>query len=285
MASRLPLGLVRHELADMPEGVAQQLYERDQILWLRLPEPQRRRCRNWNFDGLRAQFRREPEFFSSHWSVENAVRHDRTALSPETIFGSDCGGGGGASSSSSSSSSSSLLQSAWYVSCILQDDKPALATFLATTPFAVPADTMLDAEHDDGVWLFVGCNPEQSASQHNDRGVNGPPHTKKRKGKKGATVSTGQESAAATAPIEGRPEHTDDVDHSGTWHVQLRGNKTWLVRPQEEAAEWAGEPPALDRKSGAERRASGGWRLRIDVRKRGHASKKFPRHAARLAGT
>ena len=31
--------------------------------------------------------------------------------------------------------------------------------------------------------------------------------------------------------MDGRPEHTDAISHSGTWHYQLSGCKRWLVRP------------------------------------------------------
>jgi hypothetical protein len=43
--------------------------------------------------------------------------------------------------------------------------------------------------------------------------------------------------------LQGRPEHTDAVDHSGTWHVQLSGLKTWHIRPVESAPEFEGCPP------------------------------------------
>eukprot|EP01048_Picozoa_sp_COSAG05_P036259 COSAG05_NODE_16232_length_350_cov_1.446215_1_plen_60_part_10 len=43
-AERLPLGIVRHDLSELPLEVAMQLYERDQILWVRLDEDSRRKC-------------------------------------------------------------------------------------------------------------------------------------------------------------------------------------------------------------------------------------------------
>lgn len=69
---------------------------------------------------------------------------------------------------------------------------------------------VLGAEHDDGVWLFVGANPATAGGG----GGGKPPKAKKRR--------KGVETGAAAAPIQGRPEHTDDVNHSGTWHVQLQ---------------------------------------------------------------
>ncbi|CAE8656133.1 unnamed protein product, partial [Polarella glacialis] len=35
-------------------------------------------------------------------------------------------------------------------------------------------------------------------------------------------------------PLHGRPEHTDAIAHHGTWHVQLKGEKVWTVRPTAE---------------------------------------------------
>jgi len=31
--------------------------------------------------------------------------------------------------------------------------------------------------------------------------------------------------------LQGRPEHTDQISHDGTWHYQLSGTKQWLLRP------------------------------------------------------
>lgn len=31
--------------------------------------------------------------------------------------------------------------------------------------------------------------------------------------------------------LQGRPEHTDQISHDGTWHYQLSGTKRWLLRP------------------------------------------------------
>lgn len=35
-------------------------------------------------------------------------------------------------------------------------------------------------------------------------------------------------------PLHGRPEHTDALEHDGTWHLQLRGAKVWTLRPTAE---------------------------------------------------
>ena len=46
--------------------------------------------------------------------------------------------------------------------------------------------------------------------------------------------------------MTGRPEHVDKVTHSGTWHVQLSGTKTWFIRPCADAADWRGRAPSLE---------------------------------------
>eukprot|EP01045_Picozoa_sp_COSAG04_P034217 COSAG04_NODE_7396_length_1135_cov_1.457529_1_plen_255_part_01 len=228
-AERLPQGLVRHEAAELPPTVAQMLYERDQLLWLRLPEPERESCAGFDVAKLRVLFAARPGFFRSHWSVENAVAHDRDALTADGVLGEN------------------LPAAAWYVSTILQGDGESLAEFMATcAPFAAPP-MLDDAEHEDGAWLFIGSNP---------------PAAPAREGRKKRKLGD------AAAAIEGRPEHTDDIGEppaSGTWHVQLQGSKTWLVRPLLEAEDWDGAPPSLGGKPGAVKGAHGIERLRIEV--------------------
>ena len=98
---------------------------------------------------------------------------------------------------------------------------------------------MMDALHDDGLWLFVGSNPNPK---------------KRARGGAGAEALTG------------RPEHTDDVVHSGTWHVQLCGSKTWHVRPCAAAEDWQQDPPVLrEGEHGVVRRAGRGLRLKIEA--------------------
>lgn len=236
MSERLPRGLERHDLAELPPGVGQVLYERDQLLWLKLNSTQSSACADFSLESLQSQFAARPEFFSSHWSVENAVRHAQAALSAPSVLDPE----------------SELPDGAWYCSSILQDDNEALAAFAAELPFATPGPELLDAAHDDGVWLFIGANPTVTsefagASMHKKRRV------------------VDESKTDGTCAIQGRPEHTDDVDHSGTWHVQIRGSKTWYVRPQVESDEWEGNPPTLAGKAGAEKGPNGGWRLRIHV--------------------
>lgn len=129
----------------------------------------------------------------------------------------------------------------YYVSSILQKDSASLKDFFAKVPFAeVPLLKSANATHDDGVWLFVGSNSARPASGKRKRDAN-------------------------VEPLRGRPEHTDTVNHSGTWHVQLQGHKTWFVRPCAEAHDWDSSPPVLvEGKEGVGKEGRRGLRLRID---------------------
>ena len=69
---RLPLGIMRHDLSEIPLEVAMQLYDRDQILWIRLDDGGRRKCAAFDPAELRHHFNTDPSFFSSHWNVENS---------------------------------------------------------------------------------------------------------------------------------------------------------------------------------------------------------------------
>ena len=91
--------------------------------------------------------------------------------------------------------------------------EPISGRFLELVPFAEPPvmDKSLGVHHDDGVWFFLGSNPRATSE---------------------------------TEPITGRPEHKDDVQHSGTWHMQLAGEKTWWIRPAD-AEVWGRDPPEL----------------------------------------
>lgn len=74
-------------------------------------------------------------------------------------------------------------------------------SFIAkTVPEDLPFKEMPIAKsHSDSIWFFVG-------------------HHASKDGK----------------PLRGRPEHTDDVPHDGTFHIQARGSKRWFLRPTDE---------------------------------------------------
>jgi len=89
-------------------------------------------------------------------------------------------------------------QGAWYASFVVQHSKAALSKFLKSLPFSTPPFLRAaSVSHSDAAWVFFGRNPGQR-------------------------------------PLQGRPEHTDAIAHSGTWHLQLRGCKVWILRPTAE---------------------------------------------------
>ena len=222
---RLPYGLLRHDAETLSAESALFYYERDQLLWLRLGTEHRRQCAAFGLPALRTLQRRYPALFQNHWSVENPGEHAKESLSPASVFGARKPPSG-----------------PFYVSSILQKDDHNLSTFFSKVPFAEAPVLRECAQHDDGVWLFVGLNQGDVAGK-----------TSKRKREE------------APGALRGRPEHTDAVDHSGTWHVQLSGKKTWIVRPCAEACDWQASPPVLDEgKEGVVSEGRGGTRLRID---------------------
>eukprot|EP00928_Gymnodinium_smaydae_P089183 TRINITY_DN73183_c0_g1_i1.p1 TRINITY_DN73183_c0_g1~~TRINITY_DN73183_c0_g1_i1.p1 ORF type:complete len:374 (-),score=51.04 TRINITY_DN73183_c0_g1_i1:48-1139(-) len=110
----------------------------------------------------------------------------------------------------------------WYASFIVQEDEDRFEAALEALPWPTPP--LWRARHSDALWFFVGQN-------------------------------------GGRTPMRGRPEHTDQVAHSGTWHFQLSGTKTWLIRPHASERGWSdGAPPRLrcrrtSAKTGQSRRA------------------------------
>ena len=95
-----------------------------------------------------------------------------------------------------------------YCSFILQDDKKhTLSTF--TDSIGEPIFPILKQQDDSSdsnsqiqtsrpIWIFVGRNSSKKT------------------------------------PLEGRSEHTDNIQHDGTVHYQVSGTKTWYIRPTQE---------------------------------------------------
>jgi hypothetical protein len=89
-------------------------------------------------------------------------------------------------------------------------------------------------ESSSGAWMFIGHSDTSSSSK------------RKRN-------------------MLGRAEHVDEVIHSGTYHLQVAGSKTWFIRPHPDL--YCGEElPELSTLPGAEQSdATKSWRLVIDV--------------------
>jgi hypothetical protein len=86
-----------------------------------------------------------------------------------------------------------------YCSFLIQSDKAALNDTLERLPVR-ELNCLKDCSYENALWIFFGRNPS------------------------GDTASN----------LNGRTEHTDSVSHDGTWHYQLSGRKTWVLRPSPE---------------------------------------------------
>ena len=205
---------------------------------------------------------------AKNWSIENAgtsTNHDQ--LSPLSVLERI------SSHHAAKKRSRNHLPGSFYVSCILQSDRNDLQSqFLAACPYTVPPffPQKKDASaawghvtHSAPVWLFMGRHQQV---ENNDEPLS-------KKGTKKAVTT------AATAALTGRVEHTDSVSHSGTWHHQLLGSKTWYVRPLIEAKEWGTVPILADfhqpassgekstrrsQRVGRKTASTSDWRLRIE---------------------
>jgi len=116
----------------------------------------------------------------------------------------------------------------YYVSCIAQTN-PALlegVSELLPNHSQTPPFMFTGATHSEPIWMFFGRNDSKT-------------------------------------PMVGRPEHTDLVSHSGTWHAQLAGCKRWYLRPAE-SDEWGGSAPRLVSSKGGRGTSSADARLCIE---------------------
>ncbi|KAL7566839.1 hypothetical protein ACA910_021339 [Epithemia clementina (nom. ined.)] len=82
-----------------------------------------------------------------------------------------------------------------YCSFLVQKDQAAYQHVLIHVPVQDPAMQQWTYSSSGAVWFFFGRNPVGSFN------------------------------------LEGRPEHTDSISSDGTWHYQLSGCKTWILRP------------------------------------------------------
>jgi hypothetical protein len=139
----------------------------------------------------------------------------------------------------SDASKSSLRKkgSQFYVSCIAQREAGLLQSINSMIPYPLdlsgapcPPFMLHGATQSAPTWLFLGVNESEE-------------------------------------DLEGRPEHTDVVGHSGTWHYQLAGVKRWCIRPDEENEGWKGGagPPQLTESKSAKRRRGKGDPLRLCI--------------------
>ena len=187
-------------------------------------------------------FENRPEALERKWSVENCGNFEQeTDLSPSVVLAA------AAANSPSSNETTTKdkiktncinnnINNNWnrfYVSTILsrRHDKESLQTLerdaLQPYYFDTTPPLLGQSRHNGGTWLFLGRNCDTSI-------------TKKTQGEQ--QVSKKQKLALTNSsmakPLIGRAEHVDEVMHSGTWHIQLAGSKTWYLRPNPDAHTW-----------------------------------------------
>ena len=118
----------------------------------------------------------------------------------------------------------------WYLSCVVQHDAGALGKLLRALPLdGAPACLPVAAPG--------GAGRKKRRGQARNAGVHCA-HAE------ALWVFFGQNCGGGGGPMRGRPEHTDDISHSGTWHMQLAGSKVWRVRPNPNAPWPAGADAA-----------------------------------------
>jgi hypothetical protein len=119
----------------------------------------------------------------------------------------------------------------WYTSCVVQHNDAALNQLLRCMPCGGVPPFMLHPARQAGAARKPGGRAgrrKQTESQYSM--ANAPC----------AWVFIGQNVGKGSEEVEamrGRPEHTDAIAHSGTWHMQLSGAKEWRLRPNP-AATW-----------------------------------------------
>ena len=150
------------------------------------------------------------------------------------------------------------------------NSSPAHQSLMAMLPkFDNVFEDIYENGDPSGTWLFLGHHGISAA----------PAMTKssaKKKLKKQKLHHESIHNDETTTTLIGRAEHVDEVTHSGTYHIQVSGTKTWKIRPHpdsflaEEFMLESEEGGHLREVPGAEQEDSGAkgdscWRLRINV--------------------
>ena len=182
---------------------------------------------------------------SSRFTVENRGAYDHDMEFTE-IFPNDDKDG---------TTDRTMPKESFYVSTILhRSDSEALTELLDCLP-----DNPIEESFscNGGAWLFVGRH--HNGANQNDS--NSSDTADDSTGTGASNDNNNKSSNKRKRPLMGRAEHVDDVTHSGTWHYQLAGTKTWWIRPHRSL--WDCDVPDLSILSEAEQTQGGGWRLPI----------------------
>ena len=98
-------------------------------------------------------------------------------------------------------------------------------------------------------WVFIGHHAIACATSQRDE------------------QSSKRQKLEERSSLVGRAEHVDEVEYSGTFHIQLSGSKIWLIRPHPDLfTETCDQLPDLSNVAGSEQSPkTGAWRLRVEV--------------------
>lgn len=205
-----------YSASELTAEAAKQIFKRHQVLHIRFGKD---KLSAQGVSILRSIMLEFPHVVRSSWTAENQGDYSAQNLLPEHVLGSK-----------------QLPLDRWYVSFIAQSESLLKQKLVRELPLISPAvvcgkgflsSIWSDSElqHTDPVWMFCGMNQ---------------PHGRKRRRR------------GCSEPLRGRVEHTDSVSHSGTWHYQVCGTKTWYIRPMTTSAEWTeltddGMPPMIEK--------------------------------------
>lgn len=158
---------------------------------------------------LRQLYRLHQKAVEATWNLESICSASGAGITAASVLGSSGREevAGGAPPAKAPKKSEDV---AWYASFVLNRSlwPSAWEEALGLLPVAEPHFFLKDpreARHTANVWFFFGRNP---LTEGDGKGV-----------------------------LQGRPEHTDKVANSGTWHAQQSGSKLWFIRP-DPAARW-----------------------------------------------
>ena len=211
MAASLLLGMDAVpvlSLAEATPAAFQQLYDKFQVVLLKryderfasspgCSSAQNTGARRFGLGDLAELYASHPDAVGKTWGVENGPED---LVPQELVSGGGSGGGGSSGDANGRSDDASARCRRWYGSFLVQLDA-AFEQLRAALPLREPTVlTELRAHHTPCIWVFVCKNV-------------------------GAAAETPAE------PFRGRVEHIDAVQHSGTWHLQVSGTKTWKIRP------------------------------------------------------
>lgn len=217
---------------------AKSFYRKFQLLHVRMGRSATNRTGKSDIFDL---YKKYPRIIDSTWSIENPGSVTKSELSPQVIFGDE--------------NALREITNSWYASFIFQSPNKSTGNnivddFLTSAPLDTPP-FMKDAFYEKdstSLWMFFGQNLSPPCDSN---------------------MANSSANSPVVAGLRGRTEHTDSLEHSGTWHYQVLikqenstnlflfkyrisfayfqvcGEKIWHVRPQEAMADWGSCAPIL----------------------------------------